>query len=238
MLILLNIGNTHTQIGYVKHPGVISQVRRCPTANFQLSDIPAGCDIAAATVVPQFRREFQDLSIFWVKDACHFNVNFSAVDFSTLGSDRIANVAALAARNCQPGLVIDCGTAVTFELLDSNGSFRGGAIAPGRALMNRALHEYTAQLPLVELEQTTPETDLGCNTAAAIQLGINYSLIGGVREFINRLQKESDYHNLKIVAIGGDAPLLTTNIVGIEHGGDDFTLYGILSLWELNKRCE
>lgn len=234
MLVLLNIGNTNTQIGYVEVLGMISRIQQVPTAEFSGHMIPPGCDVAAATVVPGFKHELADYQIFWVKEAAQLNVDFKLIDFNTLGSDRIANAAALVECGMLPGLSIDCGTAITFEMVDDHGIFMGGAIAPGRILMNHALNDYTAQLPMVELGDNLSSA-VGCNTLDAIKLGINTSLIGGIKEFIHYAGQVLG-SGMRVVTVGGDSRLAVDSIENIEYGGDDFTLRGIMALWELNRR--
>ncbi len=233
MLILLNIGNTNTQVGYVEQLGRITKLESLPTAELSPAIIPPGCEAAAATVVPAIKEKLADCRIFWVKDATEFNVNFDLVNFDALGSDRVANTVALAESGALPGLCIDCGTAVTFEMIDRNGIFQGGAIAPGRMLMARALNDYTAQLPLIEPDSNI-SVKSGCNTAEAIKLGIESSLIGGIKEFI-RLANMQLGDGVRVVAVGGDSRMVFDNIDGIEDGGEDFTLRGIMILWELNR---
>jgi type III pantothenate kinase len=234
MLILLNIGNTNTQIGYVERPGIITRIKHVPTTELSADIIPPGCEVAAATVVPGIKEKLADHQVFWVEEASRFNVNFDLVDLNTLGSDRIANAVALAEIKALPGLCIDCGTAVTFEMIDRNGIFKGGAIAPGRMLMNRALNDHTAQLPLIELSNTV-SAKTGCNTNEAIELGIDFNMIGGIKEFISFADRELE-GGVRVVAVGGDSWITVDNIDNVEYGGDDFTLRGIMTLWELNKR--
>ena len=234
MLVLLNIGNTHTQVAYVDQLGTVVNIEQMLTNEFSVSMIPSDYEVAAATVVPEIKDLFRNRKVFWVKGAAKFNVNFDLVDFHTLGSDRVANAATLAAMAALPGLVVDCGTAVTCELVDGNGVFQGGAIAPGRMLMSRALNDHTAQLPLVELRNNIL-TGAGCNTTEAIKLGIETNLIGGIKEFI-RLAHQQLGGEIRVFVIGGDSQIVLDNIDSIEYGGVDFTLRGIMTLWELNRR--
>ena len=233
MLILLNIGNTHTQIGFVDQLGNIVKIKGVPTSDFSASMLPPNCDIAAATVVPEIKNVLADRKVFWIREADKFNVNFDLVDFNTLGSDRIANAATLAAIGLLPGLCVDCGTAVTYELIDHNAVFQGGAIAPGRRLMSQALSDHTAQLPMIDLAGNIL-TKAGHNTIEAITVGIETQLIGGVKEFI-RLARKQLGCSIKVVVVGGDSQIILDNIDGLEYGSDDFTLRGIMTLWELNN---
>lgn len=103
-----------------------------------------------------------------------------------VGIDRLLNVFAAAARvkPGQPAIVVDAGSAVTVNLLDESGAFAGGTIFPGLRLMALALHEHTAQLPLVPTDGPLPDGPPGKNTQAAIRLGILHAAAGGIDALI------------------------------------------------------
>lgn len=235
MVVLLNIGNTHTVIAEAEN-GRIKSSRKILTAELNSEALPEGVPLAAATVVPGFRKKFKDHDIFWLEPGCQCSIDLSKVDSSTLGADRLANLIALEDWFNLPALCIDFGTAITFELLDENRVFVGGAIAPGRALMRNSLHDYTAQLPLVSLK-TPPPDGPGRATGDQMILGMDSGAVGAVKELIGIMRK-SVKGNLNIVATGGDADFFMKNISGIEYAGDDFTLKGILKAWEIYRRCK
>ena len=235
MILLLNIGNTHTIIAEAEN-GKINSSRKISTSELNCEMLPQSLDIAAATVVPEFREKFKDHDIFWLEAGCQCDIDLSRVDSSTLGADRLANLIALEDEFTLPALCIDFGTAITFELLDENKVFTGGAIAPGRALMRNSMHNYTAQLPLVSLK-TPPPKGPGVATGDQMLLGIDCGAVGAVKELIEIMRKSVD-GDLKLVATGGDADFFIKNISGIEYAGDDFTLKGILKAWEINKTCK
>jgi len=133
-------------------------------------------------------------------------------------------------------LCIDFGTAVTFEMLDKDANYIGGAIAPGRDLLRRSMHDYTAQLPLVTLENSVPD-DPGSTTGKQMLLGINAGILGAVKELVKMMRRNTD-GILKIVGTGGDAEFFIKNIPEIEYAGDNFTLYGILKAWEIHNKCK
>ena len=235
MVLLLNIGNTHTIIAEAEN-GKINSSRKIFTAELNSEMLPTATPVAAATVVPEFRAKFKDYDIFWLDPGCQCDIDLSKVDSSTLGADRLANLIALEDKFSLPALCIDFGTAITFELLDENKVFTGGAIAPGRALMRNCMHDYTAQLPLVSLKIPPPKGP-GVATGDQMILGIDCGAVGAVKELIEIMRKSVD-EDLKLVATGGDADFFIKNISGIEYAGDDFTLKGILKAWESYKKCK
>ncbi|MDD5596840.1 MAG: type III pantothenate kinase [Victivallaceae bacterium] len=235
MVILLNIGNTHTTIAEAEN-GEINSVRKILTADLNGEILPQNMPVAMATVVPGFRECFAGAGVFRLEPGCVCNINLGKVDSSTLGADRLANLIALEDKFPLPALCIDFGTAVTFEMLDKDANYIGGAIAPGRDLLRRSMHDYTAQLPLVPLENSAPDVP-GTTTGKQMQLGINAGVLGAVKKLINVMRRNTD-GDLKIVGTGGDAEFFIRNIPGIEYAGDNFTLYGILKAWETHNKCK
>lgn len=124
-----------------------------------------------------------------------------------VGIDRVLDV--LAARSSvtpgEPAIVVDAGSAVTVNLLESDGSFGGGAIFPGRRLMAEALHDYTAALPRVDASAHPPIVPAG-NTVQAIAAGIHWAVVGGIRAILGQLLLTSPSdHPLTVFVTGGDA---------------------------------
>ena len=128
-------------------------------------------------------------------------LDFSKVDTSTLGADRIANAACLMYSYTLPAANFDCGTAITMEIVLDNGVFAGGAIMPGRKLMRTSLASGTAALP--ELPLNVPIMDApGVNTLQALTLGIDRGAVGMVREL---MLVAASAGAEKMVVSGGDA---------------------------------
>ncbi len=224
MKYLLNIGNTHTTLAQYDPVHGISLMQTFYTENFSENDLPAG-EIAAISVVPGLRRELEKRGIFFLDsfNSCG-KVDFTRVDCSTLGADRVANAEALAAFYPLPGIVLDCGTAITMELVDEEFVFRGGAIAPGRSLMRRSLFSGTAQLPDIPLSRNVP-ADIGAGTRNTIAFGVDCGCIGMVREYI-RIAREK--HNVKsIILTGGDGKFFHPALPEATLAPLDFTYHGI-----------
>lgn len=234
-LLLLNIGNTHTQCAFADLRGNIAEpLQTVPTAQWQknLQLLPVAgddCRVWAACVVPQAKKILSESKLYknlhWVTAAAGetAGLDFSQMDSSTLGADRIANAAALLKNGKLPASNFDCGTAITLETVLENGVFAGGAIMPGRKLMRTALNSGTAALPELPLNLPLPEA-LGKNTVQAMTLGIDLGAVGMVRE----LMKRSRELNVKYMAAsGGDAEFFCKHISELEPAGKLFTLQGI-----------
>ncbi|WP_022836151.1 type III pantothenate kinase [Salisaeta longa] len=145
----------------------------------------------------------------------------------TLGADRVAAAAGGWARYRVPGrplLVIDAGTAITYEVLTADGCYRGGAIAPGPALMARALHDRTAQLPEVPL--APPPDVIGASTNAALQSGIVWGAVESVRGMIARYTRRLDAPPV-VVLTGGGHPLLAPHLDALDHVDPHLVLRGV-----------
>ncbi len=226
----MNIGNTHTQYAEAVG-GVLGEVNVTPTADLQEELFAADLPLAVASVVPSATAKLVSRKPFLVSAAARTQLKWDRVDTSTLGADRIANAIYLGAAYPLPAVCVDCGTAITFEAVDADHNFIGGAIAPGRMLLRRSLNAYTAQLPLLAMSDTVPAA-VGGNTLEAMRLGIDGGAVGMVRELM-RIIGGSFGGPITFVAVGGDAEFFVRHIEGLVSGGADFTLRGILASWEM-----
>ena len=149
-----------------------------------------------------------------------------------VGADRIVN--AVAAHQLYGGsvIVIDFGTATTFDVVSEEGDYLGGAIAPGIAIATEALFTRTAALPRVELAH--PKQAIGRNTVAAMHSGIVYGYVGLIEGIVARIQQELG-GKAKVVATGGYAGLLAEETPTIEEVNPDLTLVGLRLIHEMNK---
>jgi type III pantothenate kinase len=140
-----------------------------------------------------------------------------------VGLDRLLNAAAANARRGaeQNALIIDAGSAVTVDHIDRQGVFRGGAIFPGLRLMSSALHDYTAQLPLVDVRGRRPPP--GTETSAAIETGVLHAVVGGIDRLLDDMRQGSDI----VFFTGGDAALLAPHLKTPTTIWPEMTLEGI-----------
>lgn len=223
MFQILDIGNTHTRIAFWDNGEFIS-IKVVDTATLdrcEFSSIPA----AAACVCAEVRKKLDGCGINFISALNQRSeVDFSLVDCSTLGADRVANAAALAEFYPLPGAVIDCGTAITLELVDENRRFAGGAIAPGRALMRSSLARGTSLLPESGLLEAIPDKP-GCNTIDAIGFGVGCGAKGVVRELAEAAKKHLNIKTL--ILTGGDAEFFRPVLPDAIVPGVEFTLHGV-----------
>ena len=148
-----------------------------------------------------------------------------------VGPDRVVN--AVAAQNLygRPVIVIDLGTATTFDVVSQEGDYLGGAIAPGIGIATEALFTRTAMLPRIEL--TRPKQVIGRNTISAMQSGIIFGYIGLIEGVIQRIEEELG-DKTKVVATGGQAYPLAKEVPAIDVINTDLTLIGLRIIYEMN----
>jgi type III pantothenate kinase len=148
-----------------------------------------------------------------------------------LGADRIVNAVAAYARWPQGAIVVDFGTATTFDVVTSRGEYAGGIIAPGLIVSADALYRSTARLPRVEIAR--PKHVVGTNTVASIQSGLVFGYAGMVDALVTRIRAEINYAP-KVVATGGLGALVARESSTIEECDELLTLRGLRILFERN----
>lgn len=151
---------------------------------------------------------------------------------SEAGSDLIVNNVAAWKRHGKPMIIIDFGTATTFQVIGTKGELVGGAIAPGINLSIEALHMAAAQLPTVEVAD--PGKVIGKGTVSAIQSGIFYGYVGLIEGIVTRIQKEYG-QKLLVIATGGLAPLFDKATPVIDLVEHDLVMYGLHVIYQMNR---
>jgi len=153
-----------------------------------------------------------------------------------VGADRVVNAVAATARWGTPVVVVDFGTATTFDCVDHHGDYVGGAIAPGLAISAEALFQRTSKLPKVEVSK--PRRAIGTNTIASMQSGLFYGYVGLVDHLAAvckaELRREGD-DRVFCVATGGFSNLVGRACSEIDEVDDALTLRGLWLLWERNR---
>jgi type III pantothenate kinase len=238
-ILLVDVSNTFTKIAVARR-GVIGRVRKVPTAKLSPADFQVRAGLAVISSVVPSAGALLASSLpcppLWVDHRVPGGI---AVDYpspSTIGADRLANSVAAASLGRLPAVVVDFGTAVTFDVIDERGCYVGGIIAPGLPTAAAALHERTALLPLARI--TTVSTAVGRSTSEAIRIGLLLGAVGLVREAVSRIAKER-FRSKKphILATGGDAEMVH-RLCGREKVIDLvdplLTLRGLLVIGERN----
>ncbi|WP_347373134.1 type III pantothenate kinase [Aequorivita sp. Q41] len=150
----------------------------------------------------------------------------------TLGIDRIALVSAAASNYASKNvLIIDAGTCITYDFLNSDTEYLGGAISPGVSMRYKSLHTFTEKLPL--LETNTPKHLIGDSTATSIHSGVINGVLYEIDRFIEQYKKK--YDNLTVILTGGDSHFLRDSIKNDIFANSNFLLEGLNHILEYNK---
>ena len=151
---------------------------------------------------------------------------------TTVGPDRLVNTAGAHGRHGGDLIVVDFGTATTFDVVDHDGAYVGGVIAPGVNLSLEALHMAAAALPHVDITQ--PQRVVGTNTVACMQSGIFWGYVGLIKEITARIRAERD-RPMKVISTGGLAPLFSQAEALFDTFEDDLTMHGLTVIHAFNK---
>lgn len=151
-----------------------------------------------------------------------------------IGADRIVDAVAAYEKYGGPVLVLDFGTATTYDLVTEDGSFCAGITAPGIRISAKALWEDTAKLPEIEIKK--PASILAQETVSSMQAGLVYGQIGQTEYIINQVKKESGYENIKVIATGGLGRLISDETDAIQIYDSSLTLDGLRIIYEKNRK--
>lgn len=151
---------------------------------------------------------------------------------TTVGPDRLVNTVGAFDRHGPDLIVVDFGTATTFDVVDTDGAYVGGVIAPGVNLSLEALHMGAASLPHVDI--TMPGRVIGTNTVACIQSGIFWGYVGLVEGVVGKIREERGLP-MKVIATGGLAPLFEQGFDLFDAIEDDLTMHGLRLIHDYNK---
>ena len=154
------------------------------------------------------------------------------IPVNTVGADRLANAVGGHITYQKPLIVVDFGTATTFDVADGEGNYLGGAISPGINLSVEILHSATAMLPRIAVER--PGRVIGKSTTEAMQSGIFWGYVGLIEGMVERIRKEFG-GELTVVATGGLAPLFVGTTPVLDHLDADITMRGLVEIYRRNR---
>ena len=163
---------------------------------------------------------------------CHLPHDPRVDEGTQVGPDRLVNAAGAFHRHGGDLIVVDFGTATTFDVVAHDGPYVGGVIAPGVNLSLEALHKSAAALPHVDIAK--PQGVVGTNTVACIQSGIFWGYVGLVREICTRIKQERE-REMKIISTGGLAPLFQQSVDLFDAFEEDLTMHGLTVIHQHNK---
>ena len=253
MLLALDVGNTNVVGGLYDGRDLAAQWR-ITTAPERTADelhvlwdglfrarghaLQAVDGACIASVVPgltaaytQLMRQRLEVRTLVVGPSLDLGVAVDTDNPAEVGADRIVNSLAARERYGAPAVVIDFGTATTFDVVSAQGSYVGGAIAPGMGASVEALVSRTAQLHRVALQR--PARAIGRNTTTCMQSGAFFGYVGLVEGLVKRIQAELG-GRAAIIATGGLAGVIAPEVPAIQHVDPDLTLEGIRLVWERN----
>jgi type III pantothenate kinase len=246
MILLFDIGNTHTHVGLstgrrvLRHLNIRTsswidgqgQKRVAEFARHQkiegamlCSVVPRATPIVERAVHQTWRVKCLKLTSKTVRGV---GINYPRPE--TIGPDRLANAIAARHRSGAPVVVIDFGTAVTFDVVDAKGNYVGGIIAPGLAAMTDYLHEKTALLPKIRIRNVRGA--IGKSTEMAMLIGAVKGYRGLIRELIRELKTELKANRLPVIATGGYARLIAAEMNEITSVEPLLTLDGLRLAWQ------
>jgi type III pantothenate kinase len=246
MILLFDIGNTHTHVGLADDRRVLKQIN-VPTrewfggnAKSRVAKFIGGKKISGAVLcsvvplaTPLVRKAVRALWKLDVLELSPKTLRGVGIDYpkpNSIGPDRLANAVAAKFHFGAPVVVVDFGTAVTFDVVDFRGNYIGGIIAPGLAAMTDYLHEKTALLPKIKIREV--KAVVGKNTEQAMLIGAVHGYRGLVRELIGELKRELRAKKLPVVATGGYANLIASKLPRIVAIEPLLTLEGLRLTWD------
>jgi type III pantothenate kinase len=246
MILLCDIGNTHTHLGLAQSTRVW-KARDMPTASWTTGQAAKLArrfigrhrvtGLALCSVVPKTTPSVHRLANAWnlpcleltPKTLSGTDLGIDYPDPNTIGPDRLANALAVQHHYGAPAVVVDFGTAVTFDVVDRKGNYVGGIIAPGLAAMTEYLHEKTALLPRIQIREV--RSVIGRNTEQAMLIGAVHGYRGLVRELLKELKLALHCRQMAVVATGGYAELIAGKVPEITAVEPHLTLEGLRLLW-------
>lgn len=255
MLLAVNVGNTNIRLGVFNEKELIAHWKLATNrewtadefgvffisffnyANINIEDVEA---VIISSVVPPIMFSFEHAIEKYIHrkpiivgPGIKTGINIKYEHPKELGADRIVNAVAAYEIYGGPVIIVDFGTATTFNAVSSKGEFLGGAICPGIKISAEALYQRTAKLPKIDL--TRHAEAIGRNTAQGMQSGIFHGYVGLVNHLVSMIKNEMGEENIKVVATGGLSKFIAPEAKSIDIINGRLTLEGLRILFDKNK---
>ena len=256
MLLVIDVGNTNITLGVfrgkellrtfrmtTKHPRTSDEYGITLKELIECQGIDSsGVDaVIIASVVPDIMHSLGSAIIkyFHVKPivvsaGIKTGIRINMENPRQIGSDRIVDAVAAYTIHGGPVIVIDYGTATTYDLVGPDGTFEAAIIAPGIRTSAQAMWGQAAMLPAIEIKK--PDSILAKETVSGMQAGLVYGQIGQTEYIVNKIRKESGYLNAKVIASGGLGKMVATETNIIDVYDSQLTLKGLQIIYEKNKK--
>ena len=238
LFLLVNINNTNTSFALADANRVLRvvkvptlAVRQMPFAHVEISGIVLSSVVPA---VAKRVRRLLPMRPLVVSTEINLGIGVRYPNKKQIGADRLANAAGVSELYGAPAIVVDFGTAVTFDIVNARSEYVGGVIAPGLASVTDYLYQRTALLPRITLAE--PRSMIGKSTVDAMRVGAVIGYRGLVREILRGLRSERGMKKAVIVATGGYGDLMAKRIPEIEHVNPLLTLEGLRFIYLRNRQ--
>lgn len=257
MILVVDIGNTNITCGVYREKELICTFRlttKMPRTSDEYGIVLRelfdrnGMDyteldgVIIASVVPNVMHSFQSAiqkylhrKAIVVGPGIKTGIKITSENPREIGPDRIVDAVAAYEIYGGPVLVLDFGTATTYDLVEADGTFAVGITAPGIRISAKALWEDTAKLPEIEIKK--PKSILAKETISSMQAGLMYGQIGQTEYIVNQVKKETGYADLKVVATGGLGRIIADETDSIQQYNSFLTLEGLRILYEKNCKA-
>lgn len=255
MIVVMDVGNTNITFGVYEGKKLLNHWRMATDRektsdefgmffmnifNHEKLDVGKVEAVMLASVVPPIMyslehaiKKYFKLEPIVIGPGIKTGINIKYENPREVGADRIVNAVAALEIYGGPFIIVDFGTATTFCAVTANAEYLGGVICPGIKISAEALFQKAAKLPRIDLSK--PETVIGRNTVASMQSGIVYGYVGKVDYIVKRMKREMKEDNIKVIATGGLARLISSESETIDEINGLLTLEGLRIIYEKNK---